>query len=159
MAPESPTERCSSEATVWSSLPHRARRVAAAHKESVGRGETARGILGAQLEGVDGAGDAYGLVFHDLIGPSWAFNEATSVASWGLLPWKVARYWAVPNPKLAGAGLSAATAEATMVAPTATMTRARMRSCWRHSLTEQPPPPEDHGQTGGTTAVVGESVR
>ena len=57
-----------------------------------------------------------------------------SAARWGTAAWKVA---AGPGRcrtrQLAGAGVSVATAAPTNVAATATMMRARISSCWRHS--------------------------
>src|SRR3984957_8223413 len=38
-----------------------------------------------------------------------------------------------PNPAFFGGGLFIATAEPTIVAATATVIRARIRNCWRHS--------------------------
>jgi hypothetical protein len=68
---------------------------------------------------------------------------------------KVARSSAVPYPALAGGGVLVATAAPTTTAATATMTRSRMSSCWRHSRLKRRQAHRIMARRAGTPPVVG----
>ena len=61
--------------------------------------------------------------------PKRCSRLAMTLAAWALYVVKDTESCAVPKPELFGGGLFVATAEPTIVAATATVTRARIRNC------------------------------